>query len=83
MENDEVIQVNELIGETSQQAHTTIGQPVANSVNVKVTLNGKVLRDITEKPGVIPQGMLKDPFAALSQSEKINTKFLVEIIKSI
>lgn len=68
IENDEMVQVNELIGETSQQAHTTIGQPVVNSVNVKVTLNGKVLRDVTEKPGVIPSHILKDPFSENFQS---------------
>lgn len=51
-----------LVGEVAQHARTVIGQPVDTTMNVKVTLNDQVLRDYTDKPGKIPNQILKDPF---------------------
>ncbi|MFO1259090.1 MAG: hypothetical protein U1E78_11865 [Gammaproteobacteria bacterium] len=62
LENDEVTDKMALVGEVAQHARTVIGQPVDTTMNVKVTLNDQVLRDYTDKPGKIPNQILKDPF---------------------
>ncbi len=66
------IQILSLQGETNQTANTKIGQPVVNSVNVKVKINDNLVRHLVGKPGEITNAVLADPFSNSYHSDDEN-----------